>query len=194
MAAAALSGWQHLQQPYHHGRMGAAAAAAEAAHKPTRFAHLNRLPAAAVGMADQQSGGRPPFPAPGSRSEQWPQQAPLQGRMRPFRRAFHDAESRSGSEQGLTPDASPRDPSPKPAPSRPAAARLPAPNGNLLNLSPDALGLGGSAFALASAGMRTPSQSSLYHRRLSEQRAAAAAPPKPYSGRTGHSKWGRRRH
>eukprot|EP01062_Namystynia_karyoxenos_P064074 TRINITY_DN5694_c1_g1_i1.p3 TRINITY_DN5694_c1_g1~~TRINITY_DN5694_c1_g1_i1.p3 ORF type:complete len:195 (+),score=44.08 TRINITY_DN5694_c1_g1_i1:82-666(+) len=169
--------------------------------RQTRFAHLNRLPSAGRRAAVPL---RQPPAASSAVAAEWGQQAPLQGRLRPQRRGT-DAESRSGSEQGLTPDPSPRDPSPPFPVGRPgrielgakqAAASprvLPVPSGKLCNLNPGLLGLGGAAAALAGAGVRHPSTSSLYHRRMSDIRLPGPQSPKGNGGRTGHSKWGRRR-
>eukprot|EP00756_Hemistasia_phaeocysticola_P007238 Hpha_TRINITY_DN14174_c0_g1::TRINITY_DN14174_c0_g1_i1::g.10660::m.10660 len=195
MAAEALHGWHAAQ-----------ARRLSDLSKPTRFAHLARLPTAAHHHAADQVSIAPRPSAPPHRSfsdpraqpPRWPsQQPPLQGRLRPPRRSAVDAESRSGSEQGLTPDASPRDPSPKP-PASLAARRaslnkeLPAPNGNLRALNPALLGMGAAAAAAAMGASEAPG-GKLYQRRISHTRAAAPTAPRGNWGRTGHSVWGRRR-
>eukprot|EP01065_Artemidia_motanka_P012582 TRINITY_DN1693_c2_g1_i10.p1 TRINITY_DN1693_c2_g1~~TRINITY_DN1693_c2_g1_i10.p1 ORF type:complete len:237 (+),score=55.89 TRINITY_DN1693_c2_g1_i10:102-713(+) len=200
MAAAALSGWQLLSQQQR--QLQGRPSQADGGVKQTRFAHINRLPAAQQAAAEHHREHRHSQPSVHSDTRQLWQQPPLQGRMRP-RRTFHETESRSGSEQGLTPDVSPRDPSPKPPPPphRHSAlggaavhvTLLPAPSGDLRSLNPAVLGLGGAASAAAlRAADGTGPSSSLYQRRMSQPRVGDTA-PKPYGGRTGHSVWGRRR-
>eukprot|EP00756_Hemistasia_phaeocysticola_P013250 Hpha_TRINITY_DN15262_c1_g13::TRINITY_DN15262_c1_g13_i1::g.64308::m.64308 len=207
MAAQALHGWPHAETqqrpPLHVRRQAEQARRLSDFTKavPTRFAHLARLPGAAVQQhaADQVSAPSQPMysevQAPPPRRMSQP---PLQGRLRPPRRAVGDTESRSGSEQGMTPEASPRDPSPKPPASlaaRRASLRkeLPAPNGLLRSLNPAlVLGMGGAAASAAMIAAEEPG-GKLYRRRVVQTRAADAAPADKNWGRTGHSVWGRRR-
>jgi len=233
MAAEAIHGWaaqhkaQYQRPPPQSRRYEHVHRFSSDVHpKPTRFAHITRLPSAAAAhaAADQMTKPTLPteprsFPAADQMTKptlpteprsfpaeprsfhteprNWPsQQPPIQGRLRPAmaRRSVFDAESRSGSEQGLTPDASPRDPSPKPqmsiAARRALTKELPPATGVLLPLNPYHLGMSKEA---AEVRKREAPGGDLWNRRLTQTRVAAPGRAPGNGHKTGHSVWRDRR-